>query len=135
VARAQDHELSAGKVRAGLANFHQVYAHLKPFERQELIWLVPHRAVVGDRELILEIYEGACAAQARKSDSRFEPPNWLPDVDSNHEHPGSVGTGSGSSHKDWCGVAFALARRAYLPKANDRAKNLGVRHCSSRFRS
>lgn len=45
---------------------------------------------IGDRTLSLEVYETACAgfAQAVKSGSRSEPPNWLPDVDSNHEHRG-----------------------------------------------
>ena len=73
-------------VREGLANFHRVYAHLKPFERQELIRLILHRAEISDRELVLEIYKGACAfTQAPKSDTRFERPIWLPGRDSNPE--------------------------------------------------
>ncbi len=68
--------------RAGLANFHRVYEHLRPFEKQELIRLVLHRAEVGDRQIVLELYEGACAsfAQAPKSATRFEPPIWLPEA-------------------------------------------------------
>lgn len=47
-------------------------------------------AEVGDKEIVLDLYEEACAAfaQASKSDSRFARPGWLPDVDSNHEHRG-----------------------------------------------
>ena len=77
-------------VRAGLMNFARVYEHLKPFEQQELIRLVLHRAEVGDHEIVLELYQEACAsfAQASKSVSRFEPTIWLPDEDSNLEHRG-----------------------------------------------
>ncbi len=82
--------VDANAARAGLINFHRVYEQLRPFEKQELLRLVLHRAEVGDREIVLELYERACAnfAQAPKSDSRFEQPIWLPDVDSNHEHRG-----------------------------------------------
>ncbi len=73
--------------RAGLANFRRVYEHLRPFEKQELIRLVLHRAVVSDGEITLEIYEEACAsfAQASESGPRFAPPIWLPGRDSNPE--------------------------------------------------
>lgn len=82
--------VDADTARTGLANFRRVYECLRPFEKQELIRLVLHRAEVGDHEIVLEIFEGACAsfAQAPKSDSRFEPTIWLPGEDSNLEHFG-----------------------------------------------
>ena len=48
--------------------------------KRELIRTVLSRASIGDRTLILDVYETACAgfAQAVKSDSRSEPPVWLP---------------------------------------------------------
>jgi site-specific DNA recombinase len=72
--------LEPDAARAGLANFQRVYEQLRPFEKQDLIRLVLHRAEVGDRQVVLELYEGACAkfAQAPKSASRFAPPIWLP---------------------------------------------------------
>ena len=82
--------MTAESIRSGLRNFARVYEHLKPYGKKELIRSVLSRASIGDRTLILDIYETACAgfAQAVKSDSRSEPPVWLPDVDSNHEHRG-----------------------------------------------
>ena len=74
-------------VRAGLLNFHRVYEQLRPFEKQELVRLVLHRAEVADHQIVLDLYEGACASFARapESASRFEPPIWLPGEDSNLE--------------------------------------------------
>lgn len=82
--------INANQARAGLANFRRVYEQLRPFEKQDLFRLVLHRAVVGDHEITLEIYEEACAsfAQASESDKRFEAPMWLPGEDSNLEHFG-----------------------------------------------
>ena len=83
-------EVDTATVRSGLAHFDRVYAHLKPFEQQELIRLVVQGIEVGDRSITLDLYKKACAAfaQASKSVSRFEPPIWLPDEDSNLEHRG-----------------------------------------------
>ena len=89
--------VDADTARTGLANFRRVYECLRPFEKQELIRLVLHRAEVGDHEIVLEIFEGACAsfAQAPKSDSRFEPTIWPRHLfRSNHSQPASTCQGS-----------------------------------------
>jgi site-specific DNA recombinase len=90
VRHLQGTSVTPEEVRQGLANFRRVYEHLRPNERHEFVGLVLRRAEVGDREIVFELYEEACAAlaQARKSGSRSERPDWLPDVDSNHEHRG-----------------------------------------------
>jgi hypothetical protein len=78
--------------------FDRVYAHLKPFERRELIRLMLHRAVLGDHEMVLEINGRACrefvqAPQNTQSGTWFaERAIWLPEVDSNHRHR-SAGVG------------------------------------------
>ena len=72
--------MTAESIRSGLRNFARVYEYMKPFEKRELIRIVLSGAQIGDRTLILDVYETACAgfAQAVKSDSRSEPPIWLP---------------------------------------------------------
>ena len=79
--------MDADAVRAGLLNFHRVYEQLRPFEKQELVRLVLHRAEVADHQIVLELYEGACAsfAQAPESASRTGSRGWLPGEDSNLE--------------------------------------------------
>ena len=82
--------VGAESIRAGLRNFARVHEYMKPHEKRELIRTILSRAQIGDRTLILDVYETACAgfAQAVKSDSRSESPIWLPDEDSNLEHRG-----------------------------------------------
>ena len=50
-------EVSSEAIAAGLARFHALYNHLKPFERKELFHLVLNRTEVGDRQIVLEIKE------------------------------------------------------------------------------
>jgi len=50
-----------------LAQVHQVYECLKPYEQRELMQLVVHRAQVTVRELTLEINEAVCPAIAPAS--------------------------------------------------------------------
>ena len=87
---ANDATITSDDVRAGLTNFGRVYAHLRPFEQRDLVRLLISRAELHDDRVVLDVYEKACAgfARASKSDSRFEAVEWLPDVDSNHEHRG-----------------------------------------------
>ena len=76
--------VSAAEVRAGLADFGRVFAHLRPFEQKQLLRLLLRRAKLGDRELVLEIYGGACAAftqapiKANNHAWFAEAPEWLP---------------------------------------------------------
>ena len=81
--------MTAETVRDALARFGEVYACLTPFESKELVRLVLRRAEVGDRQVALELYpvkvQELAVAQSR---SRFEPPNWLPEQDSNLQPSG-----------------------------------------------
>lgn len=77
-------------VRKALANIGAVYAALRPAERKELMQLVLQRVEVNERQIVLEIYGGACTLSAQtpavasnKSGSRSEAPVWLPGQDSN----------------------------------------------------
>ncbi len=77
-----------------MANAHEVYEHLRPHERKELMRLLLQRAEVGDRSIVLEIRGAACAGLAETPGapgvgaSRYEAPVWLPDEDSNLEPTG-----------------------------------------------
>ena len=44
-----------------LANIRAVYETLRPAERKELMQLVLRRVEVNERQIVLEIYGGACA--------------------------------------------------------------------------
>lgn len=90
-------QVDASIVRTALMNIGAIYAHLKPFEQQELVRVILHRAQVSEHKLALEIRTGACTELAQTPDfaksrlggsSRFAPPERLPDQDSNLEHPG-----------------------------------------------
>ena len=90
VLRAQSDVVQTETVRGALANIGAVYETLRPAERKELMQLVLRRVEVNERQIVLEIYGGACALSAQtptaatnKSASRSEAPNWLPGQDSN----------------------------------------------------
>jgi hypothetical protein len=90
VLRAQSDVIQADTVRDALANIGAVYEQLKSTERKELMQLVLRRVDVNERQIVLEIYGGACASAAQtpsiassKSASRSVAPNWLPGQDSN----------------------------------------------------
>jgi site-specific DNA recombinase len=90
VLRAQSDVVQTETVREALANIGAVYGQLRPAERKELMQLVLRRVEVNERQIVLEIYGGACATIAQapavasnKSGSRSEAPNWLPGQDSN----------------------------------------------------
>lgn len=94
LSQAESARVSTEVVQLALANVDEVYEHLKPHERKELMRLLLQRAEVGDRSIVLEISGAACAGLAETSGapgegaSRYEVPKWLPDVDSNHEPTG-----------------------------------------------
>jgi hypothetical protein len=81
----EDRAVTAEGVRRALADAHQVYDQLKPFEQKELMRLVLHRAEVGDKEIVLEVYGGigVMTAEAPEgtlgSSPRFQTQNWLPE--------------------------------------------------------
>ena len=90
-ALAQIHEerVTAATVRASLTRFRDVYAHLKPGERKELMRLLVHRAEVSERQIVLEIYPVTAPEMAMpQSRSRSEASNWLPGQDSNLQPSG-----------------------------------------------
>jgi len=71
--------VTAETVRASLTRFRDVYAHLKPGERKELMRLLLRPAEVGDRQVVLEIYPITAPEMAMpQSRSRSEASNWLP---------------------------------------------------------
>lgn len=81
-------------IREGLLHFGRAFAHLRPYEQKELIRLVIKRAVIRDRELVLEVYGNAVesfahAAGGMKTNPAragfVEPPIWLPGEGSNLE--------------------------------------------------
>ena len=86
--------MSAEAVQLALANVDEVYEHLKPHERKELMRLLLQRAEVADHSIVLEIRGAACVGLAdtrgapRVGASRYEAPKWLPDEDSNLEPTG-----------------------------------------------
>jgi hypothetical protein len=89
LAQIEDERVTAETVRASLIRFRGVYAHLKPGERKELMRLLLHRAEVGDRQIVLEIYPVTAPDMAMpRSPSRSEAPNWLPGQDSNLQPSG-----------------------------------------------
>ncbi len=45
-------------MRASLLRFKDVYAHLTPFERKELLRLLLRRAEVGDRQIVGDLPRG-----------------------------------------------------------------------------
>jgi hypothetical protein len=87
-------QVDASVVRTALMNIGVIYEHLKPFEQQELVRLILHRAQVSEHKLVLEIRTGACTQLAQTPDfvnggsKRFAPPERLPDQDSNLEPTG-----------------------------------------------
>ena len=90
VLRAQNDAVQTETVREALANMGAVYETLRPAERKELMQLVLRHVEVNERQIVLEIYGGACASSAQapsvsptKSGSRSKTPNWLPGQDSN----------------------------------------------------
>ncbi len=90
VLRAESEVVQTGTVRDALANIGSVYETLRPAERKELMQLVLRRVEVNERQIVLEIYGGACAVVAQapsvnptKSASRSQAPVWLPGQDSN----------------------------------------------------
>ena len=89
--RSKGECVSAAIVADSLTNFTGVYACLKPYEQRELMHLVLARAEVGDHQIVLEIngdVPAVLAGTSEKSASRFEPPVWLPGLDSNQRHGG-----------------------------------------------
>ncbi len=90
VLRAQSDVVRTETVREALTNIGAVYETLRPAERKELMQLVLRRVEVNERQIVLEIYGGACASHTQaplvstnKSASRSEAPVWLPGQDSN----------------------------------------------------
>jgi hypothetical protein len=55
-AQIEEEQVTAQTVRASLTRFKDVYAHVTPFERKELLRLLLRRAELGDRQIVLEIY-------------------------------------------------------------------------------
>lgn len=89
LAQIEGQRVTAETVRASLTRFSDVYAHLTPFERKELLRLLLRRAEVGDRQIVLEIYPVAVPHMAMPQNrSRSEAPNWLPGQDSNLQPSG-----------------------------------------------
>lgn len=92
--QAEDKRVTAAAVRAALTQVRAVYDHLRPFEQKELLRLVLRKAVVGDREIVLEVNGNACrgAGQAEEDrfscSQRFGTPEWLPEQDSNLQQAG-----------------------------------------------
>ncbi len=71
--------MTAETVRASLTRFKDVYEHLRPFERKELLRLLLHRADVNDRQIVLEIYPMAAPdMEMPQSRSRSEAPKLAP---------------------------------------------------------
>ncbi|KKK98910.1 hypothetical protein LCGC14_2638040, partial [marine sediment metagenome] len=71
----EEERVTAEAVRASLLRFKDVYAHLKPFERKELLRLLLRRAEVGDRQIVLEIYPVTTSdMEMPQSRSRSEAP-------------------------------------------------------------
>jgi hypothetical protein len=67
-------------VRETLSCFGEVYAYLTPFEKKELVRLILHRAEVGDRQIVLEIYPiQAQQLESPQGHSRPVMLNWLPE--------------------------------------------------------
>ncbi len=83
--QVEDRGVTVAVVREALAQLHQVYAHLKPFEQRELLRLVVHRVEVRDTELVLEVKGNACSGAGQAGSTplfrsqRFETPDWLPE--------------------------------------------------------
>ena len=89
LAQIEDERVTAETVRASLTRFRDVFAHLMPGERKELMRLMLHRAEVGDRQIVLEIYPiAAPEMEMPQSRSRSEAPSWLPGQDSNLQPSG-----------------------------------------------
>ena len=89
LAQIDEERVTAETVRASVLRFRDVYAHLKPGERKELMRLLLHRAEVADRQIVLEIYPIASPEMAMpQSRSRSEASNWLPGQDSNLQPSG-----------------------------------------------
>ncbi len=89
LAQIEGQRVTAETVRASLTRFKEVYEHLTPFERKELLRLLLHRAEVSDRQIVLEIYPVTEQEMAMpQSRSRSEAPNWLPGQDSNLQPSG-----------------------------------------------
>lgn len=88
----QEKSVKAETVRATLARMDEIYEHLLPFEKRELISLVLKTAEVNEKEIILEIY--ALGDQLKiegngcKGEKVRATPNWLPDEGSNLEPSG-----------------------------------------------
>ena len=78
-------QVTSGTVRDALSRFDEVYDRLKPFEKKELVRLMLHRAEVGDRQIVLEIYPIQVQEMAPARPGTL---NWLPEQDSNLQPSG-----------------------------------------------
>lgn len=105
IAHMQDRTMTAEVVRQALAQVHQVYACLKPYEQRKLMRLVLHRAEVHLRELVLEIDGGICPeiapAVVDLGDMVRRTQNLAPQDPPKHELRGMalLGTRDGGKHK------------------------------------
>ncbi len=76
-------------VRTALGEFGRVYECLTPYERKELVRLVLRRVEVNDRQIAMELYPfDLPQTEVAQSSLRSEPPNWLPEQDSNLQPSG-----------------------------------------------
>jgi chromosome segregation ATPase len=87
--RVELDQVTAETVRSTLREFSRVYACLTSFEQKELMRLVLRRAEISKRQIVLELHAVPAPRLAvAQSLQRSEPPNWLPDQDSNLEPSG-----------------------------------------------
>ena len=89
LAHLDEGRVSTGTVRTALGEFGGVYKCLTPYEQKELVRLALRRVEVSDRQIAMELYPLALPqTEVAQSRSRSEPPNWLPEQDSNLQPSG-----------------------------------------------
>lgn len=78
--------LSAEKVGKALQNFSVVFATLKPYQQKELMNILLHRAIIGEKSIKIALHgklPNAGLGLSDASELRTQTPNWLPRQDSN----------------------------------------------------
>ena len=85
--------LDADFIVGVLKNFSDIFKHLKPYQKKELIRLVLHRADISETEMKIALYGnlpdiGPLNLSDSQDDSRSVIASWLPRPDSNQRHGG-----------------------------------------------
>ncbi len=86
---AKQQDVDLAEVRQAMTNIGEVYGCLQLFEQKELMQLILQGPEINEREMMLEIRTGAGVGASEapreiggaKGKLGFEPPNWLPIVD------------------------------------------------------